>query len=69
MMEIKGKAIPTDVYDKDGNLLKIDFFTDTGEFILQCIWDDMDEQTSENRAKLREWAFKWMRNHGWEIPQ
>jgi hypothetical protein len=68
-MEIKGRAIPTDVYDTDGNLLKIDFFTDTGEFILQCVWDEMDEQTAENRAKLREWAFKWMANHGWEIKK
>ena len=68
-MEIKGKVIPTDVYDKDGNLLKIDFFTDTGEFVLQCVWDEMDEQTAENRTKLREWAFKWMTNHGWEISK
>ena len=34
------KAIPTDVYDKDGNMLRIDFHDGEGEFILQAVWDD-----------------------------
>ena len=62
------KAIPTDVYDKDGNMLRIDFHDGEGEFILQAVWDDNDEQTSENRVKFREWAYKWMRNQDWIIP-
>jgi len=62
------KAIPTDVYDKDGNMLRIDFHDGEGEFILQAVWDDNDEQTSENRVKFREWAYKWMRNQDWMIP-
>lgn len=62
------KAIPTDVYDKDGNMLRIDFHDGGGEFILQAVWDDNDEQTSENRVKFREWAYKWMRNQDWMIP-
>ena len=47
-----------DIYDKDGNLTRIEAYTNTGEFIMQALWDPNDEQTSENRIKFREWFAK-----------
>lgn len=64
-MEEKGKAIPTDVYDKDGNLMRIDFHDDKGEFIVQCLWDANDEQTSPKREEFRQWAYRWVKQQGW----
>ena len=61
------KAIPTDVYDKDGNMLRIDFHDGEGDFILQFLWDETDAQTSENRIAFREWAYKWMRDKDYEV--
>lgn len=51
------RAIPVDVYDKDGNLTKIEFIGADGEHIIDAVWDPTDEQTSENRIKFREWAY------------
>jgi len=47
-----------DIYDKDGNLVRIEAYDDSGEFVMQCLWDPTDEQTFENRVKLREWFAK-----------
>ena len=63
----KGKAIPTDVYDKDGNMLRIDFHDGKGEFILQFLWDPTDEQTSNNRELFRKWSYRWMKQQGWTV--
>ena len=48
---------PIDVY-KDGNLTHIEVLTPSGEFVMQILWDEHDEQTSENRVAFREWAYK-----------
>lgn len=66
-MKSKGKAIPTDVYDKDGNMLKIDFHDGKGDFIIQFVWDESEEQTSDNREAFRKWAYKWMQQQEWSI--
>ena len=66
-MTTKGKAIPTDVYDADGNLLRIDFHDGKGDFILQFLWDPGDEQTSPNREALRKWSYRWMRQNDWNV--
>ena len=50
--------IPTDVYDKEGNLTRIEFYDNEGKFVIQAEWDPRDEQTSENRIKFREWAYR-----------
>lgn len=47
-----------DIYDKDGNMVRIEAYDQTGEFVMQALWDPTDEQTSENRIKLREWFNK-----------
>jgi len=63
----KGRAIPTDVYDKDGNMIKVEFNDGEGNHILDAVWDESDEQTSENRTFFRKWAYNFLRNQGWEI--
>lgn len=50
-------VIPTDVYDKEGNLTRIEFHNLEGEFEIQAEWDPNDEQTSENRDHFRKWAY------------
>ncbi len=66
-MASKGKAIPTDVYNSDGHLLRIDFHDGRGDFILQFLWDDTYEQTSANREEFRKWAYKWMKQQEWNV--
>jgi hypothetical protein len=59
--------IPTDVYDKDGNLLRIEFFDSDGEFVIQSEWDENDPQDSEHREFFRKWSYKMVRQLGYEV--
>lgn len=52
------RVTPTDVYDKDGNLTKIEMYDGNGEFVIQFLWDEHDEQTSANREAFRKWAYR-----------
>ena len=61
------KAIPVDVYDKEGNMLKIEFSDGAGEHIVDAQWDQNDEQTSENRIEFRKWAYSMLNNKGYEV--
>ena len=61
------RAIPVDVYDKNGDMIKIEFNDANGEHILDAVWDPTDEQTSENRVAFRKWAYNHVRNQEWEI--
>ena len=64
-----GKLTPVDVYDKDGNLVRIEFSSGSGEHVVDAVWDDSDEQTGENRITFRKWAYNLMRNKGYEVAQ
>jgi hypothetical protein len=64
-----GKLIPVDVYDKEGNLLRIEFSSGTGEHVVDAEWDSNDEQTGENRVAFRKWAYNFMRGKGYEVSQ
>jgi hypothetical protein len=63
----KGRAIPVDVYDEDGNMTKVEFNDGEGNHIIDAVWDPSDAQTSENRTFFRKWAYNFLRNEGWEI--
>ena len=61
------KVIPTDVYDKDGNLLRVEFHDHEGKHHLQADWDSRDEQTSENRDAFRKWAYQMAKRLDFDI--
>jgi hypothetical protein len=60
-------AIPTDVYDKDGNMTKIEFNDVRGEHIIDAVWDSRDKQTSENRIEFRKWAYRQLDQQGFRV--
>lgn len=47
-----------DIYDKEGNMVRIEAYDQTGEFIMQALWDPRDEQTHDNRVKFRQWFYE-----------
>lgn len=61
------RAIPTDVYDSDGNMIRVEFNDTSGEHVIDAVWDPTDEQTSENREAFRRWAYNFVRNKGYEV--
>ena len=61
------KVIPTDVYDKDGNLSHIEFHNEAGGFEIQVVWDDNDPQDSEHRVAFREWAYRMINQKDLEV--
>ena len=64
------RAIPVDVYDKDGNMTKIEVNDVSGNHIVDFVWDEHDEQTSQKRQEFREWAYKFLReNKGYEVAK
>ena len=60
-------VIQQDVYDKEGNLIKIEVHDESGEFLLQFLWDERDEQTSEKREEFRKWATRHLQQSGHEV--
>ena len=61
------RLIPTDIYDKDGNMLRIEFFDTDGEFVIQSVWDDQDPQDAEHREAFRKWSYKMVKQLGHEV--
>lgn len=61
------KAIPVDVYDKDGNFTRIEVQDGEGNHIIDIVWDPSDEQTSENRVEFRKFAYRVLEQKGYEV--
>jgi hypothetical protein len=61
------KVIPTEILDKDGNVVSIEFFNELGSFEFQALWDPTDEQTSENREAFRKWAYRMADQQKYEV--
>jgi hypothetical protein len=61
------KAIPVDVYDKDGNFTRIEVQDGEGNHIIDIVWDPVDEQTSENRVEFRKFAYRVLEQKGYEV--
>jgi hypothetical protein len=60
---MSNKVIQTEVHDKDGNLLRIEVTEcDTGNHVMDMLWDPRDEQTQENREDFRKWANRIIRS-------
>jgi hypothetical protein len=63
------KAVAVDVYDKDGNLTKVEFSDGAGTHIADVVWDPSEEQTSENRIEFRKWAYRMIEQKGYAVPK
>lgn len=61
------KVTPSEVLDSEGNLTAIEFYNLLGGFVIQAVWDPRDEQTSENRALFRKWAYRQLEQQGYEV--
>jgi hypothetical protein len=61
------KVILVEVFDKEGNLLKIEVTDSSGKFIIQSLWDPNDEQTHDNRVAFRKWTYEHLRKLGHEV--
>ena len=62
------KVIGSDVYDSNGNLLRIEFYNFDGEFEIQVEYDPRDDQSSEKRTAFRKWAKTAVERIGFKIP-
>jgi len=58
---------PTEIFNDKGDLLKIEFHTLRGQFVLEAIWDERDAQTDENREAFKKWAYHMMSNKKYKI--
>ena len=63
------KVIQQDIYDKQGNLVRIEVTKEDGEFLVQFLWDERDEQTSEKREEFRKWASRHLKQAGHEVHE
>jgi hypothetical protein len=61
------KVVPVDVYDKDGNMLRVEFHNGNNEFAFQVLWDPTDQQTSENREEFRRYAYRMAEQLKYEV--
>lgn len=68
-MTDKKIAIPIDVYNKDGELVKIEFNDRSGGHVIDAHWDPREEQTSENRIAFREWAYRMIDQQGYKVQR
>jgi hypothetical protein len=61
-------VVPVDVYI-DGELEKIDFHDTNGDFVIQAVWPwDLDPvQTPSNREEFRKWAYRMVRQLGYNV--
>jgi hypothetical protein len=66
-MENRKLVIPTDVYNKDGELTRTDFHEKDGTFAFEAVWDERDEQTSKNREEFRKWSYLMAKRLGFEV--
>jgi hypothetical protein len=58
-----------DIYNKEGELVRIEVSKPGGEFLMQFLWDERDEQTSENRVLFREWVNRHIKQAGYEVHE
>lgn len=73
MFKILGKkglkliAIPIEIFNKAGELTKIEFVDSDGNHIIDALWDERDEQTAINRVAFRKWSYEMLKRKGYEV--
>jgi hypothetical protein len=60
--------IAKDIYNEQGDMVRIEFNKENGDHIVDAIWDENDEQTSEKRIEFRKWAYHMLQNMGYDVP-
>jgi len=58
-----------DIYNKEGDLVKIEVSKESGEHLLDFLWDERDEQTSEYRVEFRKWVNRHLKQSGHEVHE
>lgn len=58
-----------DIYNKEGELVRVESYHESGEHLLDFIWDDSEAQTSENRVEFRKWVNKQLKQRGHEVHE
>jgi len=58
-----------DIYNKEGELVRIEAYEPSGEFLMQFLWDERDEQTSDNRVEFRKWVTRHLKQAGHEVHE
>ena len=48
------RARQKEIYDQDGNLLRIEVTLENGEHLFDVLWDPREEQNEKNRLDFRE---------------
>lgn len=62
-------AVAYDIYNKDGHLVRIEVVDSNGDHVFDALWDENDEQTSENRIAFRGWTRQMAKRKGYELPE
>jgi hypothetical protein len=58
-----------DIYNKEGDLVRIEAYHENGEHLLDFVWDERDEQTSANRIEFRKWVNRHLKQSGHEVHE
>lgn len=63
------KVTTVDIYDKEGQLLRTEAYKESGEHLLDFIWDEREEQTHDNRVEFRKWVVRHLKQAGHEVHE
>ena len=58
-----------DIYDKDGNLVKVEATDMEGNHYADFLWDENDEQTSDNRIEFRKWVKRHLKQKDVKVAE
>jgi len=60
-----GEAKLHEIHDHEGNLTRIEVMDEAGDFVLDIVWDERDEQTPTNKEAFRKWAYQVVKRYGY----
>ena len=63
------RVVPTDIYNEDGEMIRIEFHDEQGNIVIDAVWDEHDEQTPEKRTEFRDWAYHMMQQKGYKVDK
>jgi hypothetical protein len=61
------KLINKEVFNEDGEMVKIVFSAVDGGHVIDAVWDEQDPHDEEHRIAFRQWAYRIMRQKGYEV--